>query len=462
MNDLSETLKSIVGDGHWATDAARLEPHVTEWRGVHRGRARMLLMPDSADQVAAIVRACAAARVAIVPQGGNTGTCAGAIPDDSGEQVIVNLRRMNRIRSVDADDFSLVAEAGCVLADLQRAAAEAGRLLPLSHGGEGSSQIGGNLSTNAGGINVLRYGTARSLVLGVEAVLADGTIWDGIRTLRKDTAGYDLKQLFIGSEGTLGVITAVALKLFPLPGEMSTALVALRQAADAVRLLGRCRELLGDRIQAFELISARAFDYVVRHLPGARLPFDTPHPWYVLTDVASGGDADTLQSALNDAADMIDDAVVAKNISEAESLWRMRHAIPESEKREGPGAKHDISVPVGRINAFLDAADSALRKRYPLLEPVIFGHVGDGNLHYNVMLPAEPGDDAQEQLKHEVSTLVYDVVTRFGGSISAEHGIGLAKKAFLARYRGDVELGLMRTLKNALDPLGILNPGKVI
>ncbi len=461
MDILTETLKQIVGPGRWTTDEHELEPHVTEWRGDVRGRARIMVQPSSTAEVADILGACNEARVAVVPQGGNTGTCAGAVPDASGQQVILNLSRLNRIRSLDRDDFSLIADAGCVLADLQRAAEDAGLLLPLSHGGEGSSQIGGNLSTNAGGINVLRYGTARNLVLGVEVVLANGTVWDGLRTLRKDTSGYDMKQVFIGSEGTLGVITAAALRLYPSPGPLTTALVALASAQDAVTLLGLCRNSLGDRIQAFELISAAAFELVTRHLPGSRVPFDKDYPWFVLMDVATAA-AHDVENALESAGTLLQDGTIAKNETESAALWRMRHAISESEKRQGAGAKHDISVPVGRIGAFLAAAAKRLAAQMPHAQPVVFGHVGDGNLHYNVMLPPGTRKEQRAAEKHRISKLVYDLVVEQRGSISAEHGIGLVKRPWLLDYKDPAELALMQTLKTALDPNGILNPGKVI
>ena len=461
MDSLDKTLQQIVGPGRWTTDEHELEPHVTEWRGDVRGRARILVQPSSTGEVSRILKACNQARVGVVPQGGNSGTCAGAVPDASGEQVILSLSRLNRIRSIDRDDFSLVADAGCVLADLQRAAEDAGLMLPLSHGGEGSSQIGGNLSTNAGGINVLRYGTTRNLVLGAEVVLADGTVWDGLRTLRKDTAGYDMKQVFIGSEGTLGVITAAALKLFPLPGPLTTALVALASAQDAVSLLRLCRDRLGDRIQAFELIGARAFEFVLRHVPGTRLPFDEGYPWFVLIDSAARS-ADDVEATLAAAGELLLDGTIAKNAAESSALWRMRHSISESEKKQGPGAKHDISVPIGRIGEFLTEAEKRLAADMPDAQPVVFGHVGDGNLHYNVMLPEGLPPEQQATEKRRISKLVYDLVVEMRGSISAEHGIGQVKRPWLFDYKDPAELALMRTLKTALDPNGILNPGKVI
>ena len=461
---LIERLKRIVGPKGWKAAEADLEPHLTEWRGVYRGKTPIVVYPASTAEVAELVRACHESGVSVVPQGGNTGMCAGAIPDASGEQVLLCLSRMNTIRALDVDDFSLIAEAGCILADIQSAARNAGRYFPLSLGGEGSCQIGGNLSTNAGGINVIRYGTTRDLVLGVEVVLADGTVWDGIRTLRKDTAGYDLKQLFIGSEGTLGIITAVAVKLFPDPGETSTALLSLRSAADAVGLLGFLRGELKDSIQAFELIGETAFDLVQQHIPGAASPLSAPAPWYVLLNAAVGPAGETLEHALEMAfeRDVIVDGVVAKSDAEAESLWRLRHSISEAEKRIGQGLKHDISVPIGKMQQFIEEGDRRISMSLPDATLVVFGHVGDGNLHYNIVLPETLSGDALSTTRERASRLVYDLVREMNGSISAEHGIGLLKRGWLSEYKDTTELDIMRTLKRALDPHNTLNPGKVI
>ena len=462
MEELIQHLKRIVGDGAWQSDPVALEPHLTEWRNVVHGSTPIMVSPQTTEQVAGIVRACSEAGVGLVPQGGNTGMCAGAVPDQSGEQILVHLSRLNRIRSVDADDFSIVVEAGCVLADVRAAAQAANRYFPLSMGGEGTCQIGGNLSTNAGGINVIRYGTARDLVLGVEVVLADGTVWDGLKTLRKDTAGYDLKQLFIGSEGTLGIVTAAALRLYPDPGETATAMVAVSEASSAVTLLGRLRRSLQDQIQAFELIGAKAIEYVERHIPDVRLPFTSP--WYVLLDAAGDDATEALQRGLMDAIEdgIVGETAIAKNDSEAEQLWRIRHSISEAERREGPGVKHDISVPIASMQTFLVECERRLAEQVPEAEPVIFGHVGDGNLHYNAHLPDNLPADRDQALRTRISEVVYELVRELGGSISAEHGIGVLKRDWLAANKGDVELGLMRRLKEALDPKNTLNPGKVI
>jgi FAD/FMN-containing dehydrogenase len=365
---------------------------------------------------------------------------------------------MNRIRHVDADNFSMEVEAGCILQKVQEAASDVDRLFALSLGAEGSCQIGGNLSTNAGGVNVVRYGTARAQALGIEAVLADGTVVNSLRSLRKDTAGYDLKQLFIGSEGTLGIITAATLKLFPAPGAISTALVAIASSGDAVRLLAFLRSELADSIEAFELVSDFVFGLVTTHNPELTLPFDDRAPWYVLLDAALGGSTEQLEEALAAAADsgLLLDAVIAKNSAEAKKLWRMRHSIAEAERFAGNALKHDISVPLSRMEEFLLRGERLLEDLAPDGQLIAFGHVGDGNLHYNVALPASMANTGA------VTTAIYDLVDELGGSFSAEHGVGRLKRQYLPKYRGSSEIELMRTLKKALDPKNILNPGKVI
>ncbi|MGI9235972.1 MAG: FAD-binding oxidoreductase [Woeseiaceae bacterium] len=461
---LLDELKKIVGPSGWKTDPSELEPHLVDWRGAVTGKTRILVAPDSTEQVSRIVRACAEAGIAIVPQGGNTSLCAGAVPDESGDQVLMSLSRMNRIRQVDPDNFSMEVEAGCVLAAIQHAAQAVERLFPLSLGAEGSCQIGGNLATNAGGVNVIRYGTARSLVLGLEVVLADGSVLNTLRSLRKDTAGYDLKQLFVGSEGTLGIITAATLRLFPDPGEMSTALIAVRESGDAVRLLAALRASISDQIEAFELVSGPVFELVEAHISGASLPFDEAYPWYVLIEAATHSNPTEFESALATAAEesLLLDAVIAKNTAEAERLWQLRHSIAEAERYAGTGLKHDISVPIGQMQAFLVRGEALIAGLMPEARLLVFGHVGDGNLHYNVALPAELATEARDDMSHRLTDAIYDLVQEFGGSFSAEHGVGRVKRTYLERYRGGVEIGVMRTLKMALDPNNILNPGKVI
>ena len=463
MTALLEELKQIVGPKGLTTDPDVLQPHLVEWRGAYEGRAQALVSPATTAEVAGVVETCSRAGTAIVPQGGNTGLCGGAVPDESGEQVILSLQRMDRIRNVDPENFSIEVDAGCVLAAVQEAARLAGRFFPLSLSAEGTCQIGGNLSTNAGGINVGRYGTARNLVLGLEVVLASGEVMSSLRSLRKDTAGYDLKQLFIGSEGTLGIITAATLRLFPDPGELSTALVGLSSPGAAVELLGTLRSRLDDRIESFELVSQRVLDLVVEHIPDTSLPFGDGYPWYVLTDTALRGDGRLLEEALMEEAEdgRILDAIVAKNSGEAGRLWRLRHSIAEAERQEGKALKHDISVPLSNMQRFLERGDELLAELRPDLELIAFGHVGDGNLHYNVVLPRNLPEEEWQTEGRRITGALYDLVDELGGSFSAEHGVGQAKKAWLAEYRAGTELELMKTLKNTLDPANILNPGKL-
>ncbi len=463
-NDHLDALKAIVGSDGWVSDPAALEPHLTEWRGKARGRTPVMLLPRTTSIVAEVLAYCSANGISVVPQGGNTGLCGGAIPDESGEQVLLNLRRLNKIREIRPDDFSVTVEAGCLLADVQTAAAEAGRLFPLSLSAEGSCQIGGNLSTDAGGINVIRYGTAREQVLGLEVVLANGDVIGGLRSLRKDTAGYRLETLFVGSEGTLGIITAATLKLYPQPGESVTALVSIADASDSVRLLSRLRAACGDTIDAFELISRTALDYVIRHIPDTRDPFDTVHDWYVLLELSSDHVRETLEAALMACLgdELISDVVVAKSDSESAAFWRIRHSISAAQKYEGASIKHDIGVPIDRIPELLEEGSALVESMLPGGRLCAFGHVGDGNLHYNVGQP--PGeDDGQFQTAGEAFTsALYALVSRLGGTFSAEHGVGVFKKNHLSRFRSDSELALMRTLKTTLDPANILNPGKVL
>ena len=461
---LSDQLKSIVGDDSWTTDSEKLVPHITEWRDVWRGKTLIMVSPNSTEEVAEVISACRADGTAIVPQGGNTGLCGGAIPDSSGKQVIVSLARMNRIRKVSADDHSLIVEAGCTLSSVQAAAEEANRFFPLSLGAEGSCQIGGNISTNAGGINVLRYGSARDQVLGLEAVLANGEIWNGLRLVRKDNAGYDLKQLFIGSEGTLGIITAAALRLYPVVMNARTVLFGLESPDQSVKLLSFLRYEHADQIQAFELIPDRAIRYVLRHIPSSRFPIEEICPWYVLAELTNCEDANLLDKLLVPASEsgFILDAVIAKNDRERQEMWRLRHAISEAQKREGGSLKHDVSVPIGSVAKFICLASEAVTKYMPDVRPVAFGHVGDGNIHFNLSQPK--GSDLGEFMAQgeTLANIVYDVVDSLGGSFSAEHGIGQAKRRYLTHYRSKTDIELMRAIKFALDPDNLLNPGKVL
>jgi len=459
---------AIVGPQGLITDPRDLEPYLADWRGFYRGAAPAVVRPAGTDQVAAVVKICAETGTAIVPQGGNTGMSGAATPPAAGGGIVLQLGRMNRILGLDALNNTVTVEAGCILANIQQAARDAGRLFPLSLGAEGSCQIGGNLATNAGGINVLRYGNARDLTLGLRVVLPDGRVWDGLRGLRKDNTGYDLKQLFIGSEGTLGIITAAVLKLFPLPRTTVTALIAAAAPAAAVELLSLLREECGDRISAFEIISRRCVELVLAHIPGTREPLARAHPWYVLAELAEAGAGGPLQSEFERAMERAGerglalDAAIAASGAQRGALWRIRETIPEASRAEGLLYRHDVSIPVSRIPEFIAEAGVALESAYPGVRVICFGHLGDGNLHYNCFVPGRSRDDAAALAATDVNRTVLDVVQRFGGSFSAEHGIGQAKRGELARYKSALELEMMRMLKRTFDPGNLMNPGKVL
>lgn len=460
-------LAAAVGTDQVLTAPADVAAYLTDWRGRYTGRAIAVVRPRDTTEVAAVVRVCAETRTPIVPQGGNTGQCGGATPDADGRAIVLSLSRLNRVRAIDPENATLTVEAGMTLAAVQQAAADAGMLFPLSLAAEGSATIGGNVSTNAGGTAVLRYGNTRELVLGVEAVLADGRIWNGLRGLRKDNTGYDLKQLFIGAEGTLGVVTACVLKLFPAPRTRVTALAAVPDVASAVTLLRGLRGALGDRLVGFELMSALTVGISRGHLPN--LPDPLPgYPWYVLIQaddsLAEAPLPAQVEAALGASieAGSVADAVIAQSEREAADLWALRENISEAQRRAGPNIKHDISLPVSAVPTFLTEAATALTKTYPGLRFVTFGHLGDGNLHYNIAGPdGEPADRFMANATG-VNRIVHDIVSRLGGSISAEHGIGQLKTGELRRYKTEVELDLMRAIKITLDPDGILNPGKVL
>jgi len=465
--DLALRLAQVVGPNAVLAEPADLEPHVVDWRGQYHGRAALVVKPGTADEVAKVVAILAEAGVGIVPQGGNTSLCGASVPDASGTQVVLNLSRLNKVRAIDLENDTITVEAGCILADLQRAADEAGRFFPLSLAAEGTCEVGGNISTNAGGTQVLRYGNMREQVLGLEVVLPDGRLWDGLRGLRKDNTGYDLKHLFIGAEGTLGIVTAAVLKLYPKPRAIATAFVAVPGPQACIALLGRMRGAMGERLTGFEIVSRRCLALVVKNVPGSVDPFSAPHPWYALVECYDSGEtaalSERMESALAAAFESgeASDAVLAASEQQRLALWALRENVAEAQKKEGDSVKHDVSVPVSRVAELISAGSDELEAAFPGAIVVAFGHAGDGNIHWNLFPP--PGEQASVgPWSKRVNQLAYDIVHRLGGSISAEHGIGVLKRDSLPRYKSALELELMRAVKRTLDPRGIMNPGKVI
>ena len=443
--------------------------YCTDWRGRYSGTALAVVFPSNTQQVAEVVQLCAAYQIAIVPQGGNTSLCGASVPLPvvGGEQIVLNLSRMNQVRAIDPTNYTMTVEAGCTLASVCAAAEQQDRLFPLGLTAIAPHcEIGGNLSTNAGGIGVLRYGNARDLVLGLEVVLPDGRVWDGLRSLRKDNTGYDLKHLFIGAEGTLGIITAAVLRLFPRPQAEATACVAVRDPAAAVALLSRLRASCGDKIAAFEIISRSCLDLVFAHIPDTREPFGAKHEWIVITQLADVQPAPLdkyLREALRSFGAGIIEFDITTNKDYAERWWKLRKNISEAQKREGISIKHDISVPVSRVAEFITRADAALHKSYLGIRIVAFGHMGDGNIHYNTSMPdAAQNKTFVAQQEGAVNRLVYEVVHELNGSISAEHGLGQLKRDTIRDYKDPLELELMRNVKQAIDPHGLMNPGKVL
>lgn len=464
LDKLVQTLgKDIV-----IVDPAEIEPWLTDWRGVYKGGAQAVVRPTCTQQVADCLRLCNEYRVPVVPRGGNTGLCGGATPDASSANVVIALDRMNRVRSIDTIANTLVADAGCILGNLRRAAEAEGRLLPLSLAAEDSSQIGGNVATNAGGVNVVRYGMTRELVLGIEAVLPTGEIFNGLQTLRKDNTGYDLKQLFIGSEGTLGIITGVALKLLPLNRVRSVVLAAVETPRQALELLrsvyGRC----GARLQAYEYFTDACLDLVLTHVDGMQQPFEQRHGGYVLIELADTADEAGLQSLLEEVIGealengLCQDAVVSASMGQLQTLWRLREEISEAQRVDGPHLKHDISLPIERIPAFIETAERRLREVAPDCRLFIFGHFGDGNLHYNVSRPAGADRSWAKEWETRIASTVFDEVMAYGGSISAEHGIGQLKRHEFHHHKDPMHLRLMLQIKQIFDPNSIMNPGKLL
>ena len=461
-------LKAAVGSGSWLDSPDDVAPFVADFRRLYRGATPLVLLPRNVDEVAEILRICNREEVAVVPHGGNTSYCGGATPDEAGAQIVLSMRRLNRVRRVDAVDYSMVIEAGCTLAEAQEAARKADRLFPLSLGSEGTAQIGGNLSTNAGGTAVLRYGMMRDLVLGLEVVLADGRVLAGLKSLRKDNTGYDVKSLFVGAEGTLGVITAACLKLFPLPADTATALVGIASPRQALDLLASLRTAAGDQVTSFELMPRLAVELTVRHVPGVADPLQQNTPWYLLIELSSPNprqDLLTLLTAtLEDAAarGTITDALLATSIAQAQAMWKLRESVPEAQRLHGASLKHDVSVPVSAIPTLIEEGSALVHRLAPEGDVVCYGHAGDGNLHFNVS--QKPGADIKSFVARGpmLELAMFDLVESLGGSISAEHGIGRLKAAEFARRADPVELAIMHELKRALDPKGILNPGKVL
>ena len=466
-NEIRSRLIELLGADAVLTASADVEPFLTDHRRLYRGRTPAVVMPRNVEQVSRALAFCHEHRVGVVPHAGNTGYCGGATPDESGEQIVLSLRRLNRIRSVDPLNWSLIAEAGCILAEVQRAADAADRFFPLSLGSEGTCQIGGNLSTNAGGTNVVRYGMMRDQVLGLEVVLPDGRVLSTLTSLRKDNTGYDIKSLFLGAEGTLGVITAASLKLYPKIRSSATAFVAVPDVRTAVQLLAELREASGDCVSSFELIPRIGVELTTTHIEGVTDPLHAPHPWYVLCELTSARLIDTLDSVLEGVLaralerNLVLDAAIAQSERERESFWKLRETIPEAQRLDGASLKHDVSVPIAVLPQFVERAAAWVAEHVPEGRLVAYGHVGDGNLHFN--LNQSPGADREAFLAREPETkrAIHDLVYELGGSFSAEHGIGRLKVAELERYAPAAELDLMRAVKRAFDPHGIMNPGKL-
>ncbi|MEO6960153.1 MAG: FAD-binding oxidoreductase [Burkholderiaceae bacterium] len=466
LNELVEMLGAS-----YVLTGPQAEPYNVDWRNRYFGKALAVVKPGSTQQVAQLVKWCQSHQIPLVPQGGNTGLCGGATPDSSGTAIVVSTTRLNRIRSIDTDNDTMVVEAGCILQSAQQAALQADRLFPLSLAAEGSCTIGGNLATNAGGTQVLRYGNMRELVLGLEVVTAEGEIMHGLRGLRKDNTGYNLRDLYVGSEGTLGIITAATLKLYPVPVAQRTALLGLRSIADAVAVLSVARKQFGAALTGFELIAGNCLKAVVTCFPQQRVPFQGASaelPWYALLELSDSESAEHARARFEKVVaeiiedDLVVDAVIAESVAQSKALWHLRESIPLAEKELGKSIKHDVSIPVSKMAAFVEQTNAALQASFPGIQHIIFGHLGDGNLHYNV----SKGDSYTEAdllaRQADVYRLVHESVRQFSGSISAEHGVGQLKRDALPRYKDPVEMVLMRRIKHALDPHGLMNPDKLL
>ena len=467
-SDLLDRFAAIVGEKHAVRDPAEIAPHLVENRGLYHGASPMLLKPGSVEEVSAILKLASETGAAIVPQTGNTGLVGGQTPREGGSDIILSLERMNRIRDIDPVGNTMIVDGGCILADVHKAAAEHGRMFPLSLGSEGSCRIAGNLSTNAGGTAVLAYGNMRQLCLGLEVVLPTGEIWNGLRRLKKDNTGYDLRDLFIGAEGTLGVITGAVLKLFPQPLGHQVAFAGLQSVDDALTLFKNASSLCGTALTGFELMPRIGVEFTTRHIPGVRDPLETVHPWYVLIDISTSDSVETaerMMTALLEQgyeAGLIQNATIASSETQQKAIWHMRESMSDAQKPEGGSIKHDVSVPVAQIPQFMAEAEKAVVAAMPGARVCAFGHMGDGNIHYNISQPV--GADKAEFIGRwrEINKIVHGLVLQHGGSISAEHGIGQLKRDELASIRSEIEIDLMRRIKTAFDPAGIMNPGKVL
>ena len=466
--ELIARFAAITGPAYALVDDRDIAPYLVESRGLYHGRSPLVLRPGSVAEVSAILALATETRTAIVPQGGNTGHVGGGVPREGAADVVLSLSRLNRIRDVDPVSNVIVADGGCVLAEIQKAAEAAGRLFPLSLGSEGSCQIGGNLSTNAGGTAVLAYGNMRQLCLGLEVVLPTGEVWDGLRRLKKDNTGYDLRDLFIGAEGTLGVITGAVLKLFPRPLGHEVAFAGLKSVEDALALFERASSRCGTALTGFELMPRLGVDFTTRHIPGVRDPLAARHDWYVLIDISTSDAAETaarmMEALLSESveAGLVDDAVIASSEQQRRALWHMRESMSPAQKPEGGSIKHDVSVPVSAIPSFMAEADAAVMAAIPGARICSFGHMGDGNIHYNISQPVGGDREAFLGRWREMNRLVHGIVMKYDGSISAEHGIGQLKRDELAQVRTPIEMDLMRRVKQSFDPAGIMNPGKVV
>ena len=462
-----QKLKNALGPKGWIEDKEIIEPYLLEERGLFRGESSLLLKPKNTEEVSKILKLCNEYNIKVVPQGGRTGLCGGTIPSENGQEIMLSLERMNKIKDLNEANFTITVEAGCILNTIQNIADEKNFLFPLSLASEGSCTIGGNLSTNAGGINVLRYGMARDLVLGIEVVLANGEIWSNLTSLRKDNRGYDLKQLFIGSEGTLGIITSAVLKLFPAPRNIETALFAIPNTDAAIELLGLARNASADLLNAYELVSRIGMEMVIKHIPGAKEPIKDKYEWYVLIEFSSSSKnnlrqqmEDLFELALN--KKIVFDGVIAESTQQRKELWVLRDGLNEAQKPEGGSIKHDISVPINNVSKFIDSASKCVKKFIPSSRVVAFGHIGDGNIHFNISQPLKQDKNEFLNKWNDVNKLVFDIVESLNGSFSAEHGIGKLKRKELQTYNPKIEIDLMKSIKSTFDPNNILNPGKVL